>query len=83
MLHSSHLNHENRMETVIISVTLGLNFEYGVRSRTSSLSTWRPRLLPDPNEKEAVLLETFSVREADIMVFILAHYQIVSVLVQC
>ena len=44
-----------------IAVILGLDIEYGVGSRTASLSIWRPRLLPDPDEKEAVLLETFSV----------------------
>ena len=62
---------------------LGLDIEYGVGSRSASLSSWRPRLLPDPDEKEAVLLETFSVREVDVMVFLLAHYQSVSTLVQC
>ena len=66
-----------------IAVILGLDIEYGVGSRTASLSIWRPRLLPDPNEKEAVLLETFSVREADVMAFLLAHYQSVSALDQC
>ena len=66
-----------------IAVMLGLDIEYGVGSRTASLSIWRPRLLPDPDEKEVVLLETFSVREADVMAFLLAHYQSVSALVQC
>ena len=31
------------------------------------------RLPPDPDEKESVLLETFSVQEADITAFPLAH----------
>ena len=66
-----------------IAVILGLDIEYGVGSRTASLSIWQPRLLPDPDEKEAVLLETFSVREVDVMALLLAHYQSVSALVQC
>lgn len=65
------------------AVILGLDIEYGVGSRTASLFIWRPRVLPDTDEKEAVLLEAFSVREADVMLFLLAHYQSVSALVQC
>ena len=66
-----------------IAVILGLDIEYGVGPRTSSLSIWRPRVLPDLDEKEAVLLETFSVRKGDAMIFLLAYYQSVSALVQC
>ena len=65
-----------------IAVVLGLDIDYGVGSRTASLSICQPRLLPNPEKEEAVLLETFSVREADVMALLLAHYQSVSALVQ-
>lgn len=48
-------------------MVLGLDIEYGVGSKKASLSVWRPRLVTDPEKEEAVLLETFSVREADVM----------------
>ena len=66
-----------------IAVILGLDIEYGVGFRTASLFIWRPRVLSDPDENEVVLLETFSVREADVMAFLLAYYRSVSALVQC
>ncbi len=66
-----------------IAMVLRLDIEYGVESKKASLSIWRPRLVPDPEKEEAVLLETFSVREADVMASPLAHYQPISALVQC
>ena len=39
--------------------------------------------MPDPEKEEGVLLETFSIREADVMASLLAHYQSISALVQC
>ena len=48
-----------------IAMVLGLDIEYCIGSKKASLSIWRPRLVPDPEKEEAVLLETFSVREAD------------------
>lgn len=65
-----------------IATILGLDIEYGVGSKKASLSIWRPRLVPDPKKEEAVLLKTFSVREADVMTFLLAHHQPISALVQ-
>ncbi len=66
-----------------IAMVLGLDIEYGIESKKASLSIWRPRLVPDPEKEEAVLLETFSVREADVMASLLAHHQSASALVQC
>ena len=66
-----------------IATILGLDTEYGVGSKMASLSIWRPRLVPDPEKEEAVLLETFRVRDADVMAFLLAHHQSISALVQC
>jgi len=50
-----------------ISVVLGLDIEYGVGSKRASISTWRPRLAPDPKNKEGVVLEMGGVREADVL----------------
>ena len=69
------------MET--LPLVLGLDIEYGIGSKKASLSIWQPRLVPDPEKEEGVLLETFSVQEADVMASLLAHYQSVSALVQC
>ena len=66
-----------------IAMVLGLDIEYGVGSKKASLFIWRPRLVPDPEKEEDVLLKTFSVREADIIASLLAHYQLISALVQC
>lgn len=66
-----------------IAVVLGLDIEYGVGFKKASLSIWRPRLVPDLEKKEAVLLETFGVREADVMASLSAHHQSKSALVQC
>ena len=57
-----------------IAIVLGFDIEYGVESKKASLSIWRPRLVPDPEKEGGVLLETFSVREADIMASLLAHH---------
>lgn len=65
-----------------IAMVLGLNIKYGIRSKKASLSIWRPRLVPDPEKEEGVLLETFSVREADVIASLLTHYQSISTLVQ-
>ena len=65
-----------------IAMILGLDIEYGIGSKKASLSIWRARLVPDPEKEEGVLLETFSVREADVMASLLAHYQSISALVQ-
>ncbi len=66
-----------------IAMVLGLDIEYCVGSKKASLSIWRPRLVPDPEKEEGVLLEASSVREADVIASLLAHYQSVSALVQC
>ena len=66
-----------------IAMILGLDIEYGVESKKASLSIWRARLVPDPEKEEGVLLETFSVQDADVMASLLTHYQSVSPLVQC
>ena len=58
----------------IIAMILGLDIEYGVESKKASLSMWRPRLVPDPEKEEGVLLEMFSIREADVMASLLAHH---------
>ena len=52
-----------------IAMILRLDIGYGVKSKKVSLSIWRPRLVPDLEKEEGVLLETFSVREADVMAF--------------
>ena len=57
-----------------IGVVLGLDIEYGAGSKKASLSIWRPRLVPDPEKKESVLLETFGVQEADVMASLPAHH---------
>jgi hypothetical protein len=62
---------------------MGFFTYYGVESKKASLSIWRPRLVPDPEREETVLLETFSVGKADVMASMLAHYQPISALVQC
>ena len=66
-----------------IAVILGLDTEYGVGSKTASLSIWQPRLVPDPKKKEVILPETFGAQEADVMASLLAHHQSKSALVQC
>lgn len=66
-----------------IATILGLDIEYGVGSKMASLFIWRSRLVPDPEKEDAVLLETFSVRDADVMAFLLAHHQSISALLQC
>ena len=48
-------------------MVLGLDIEYGVRSKRASVSIWRPRLAPDPENEEGVLLEMVGVQEADVM----------------
>ena len=50
-----------------ISMVLGLDIEYGVGSKRASVSIWRPRLAPDPENKEGMLLEMVGVPEADVM----------------
>lgn len=64
-------------------MVLGLYIEYGAGSKKASLSIWRPRLVPDPEKKESVLLETFGVQEADVMASLPAHHQSNSARVQC
>ncbi|KAF6238837.1 hypothetical protein HO173_003344 [Letharia columbiana] len=49
-----------------IAMVLGLDIEYGVGSKKASLFIWRSRLVSVPEKEEAVLLETFSVREVDV-----------------
>lgn len=65
-----------------IAMVFGLDIEYGIGSKKASLSIWRSRLMPDPEKEKGVLLKTFSVREADVMASLLAHYQSISALVQ-
>lgn len=48
-------------------MVLGLDIEYGVGSKKASVSIWRPRLAPDPEKIEGVLLDTVGVQEADVM----------------
>ncbi len=50
-----------------ITVILGLDIEYGVGSKKASLSIWRPRLAPDPQNKEGMILEMVGVQEADVL----------------
>ena len=50
-----------------INVVLGLDIEYGVGSKRASVSVWQPRLAPDPEDEEGVLLELVGVQEADVM----------------
>ena len=50
-----------------ISVVLGLDIEYGVGSKRASVSVWQPRVAPDPENKEGMLLEMVGVQEADVM----------------
>ena len=61
---------------------LRLDIEYGIGSKKASLSIWRARLVLDPEKEEGVLLETFSIREADAMASLLAHYQSISASLQ-
>lgn len=58
-----------------IAAILGLDIEYGVGSKKASLSIWRPRVVPGPDEEEAVILEMFSDQEADVMPSILGHHR--------
>ena len=53
---------------------LGFDTEYGIKSKKASLSIWRPRFMPDPEKEEGVLLETFSIREADVIASLLTHH---------
>ena len=46
---------------------LGLDIEYGVGSKKASVSSWRPRLSSDPENKAGVLLEMVGIQEADVM----------------
>lgn len=52
-----------------IAAILGLDIAYGVGSKKASLSIWRPRVVPDPDENEVVVLEMFSGQEADVNAF--------------
>ena len=63
-----------------IAMVFELDIEYGVGSKKASLSIWRSRLVPDLEKEEGVLLETFIVQEADVI--LLAHYPSISALVQ-
>ena len=51
---------------LILSTVLGL--------RKGRSPFWRPRLVPDPDKKEAVVLEMFSDQEAGVMRSLLSHY---------
>jgi len=62
-----------------IAAILGLDIEYGVGSKEAPLSIWRPRVVPDPDEKKATILEMFSDQEADVMPSLLSHYRSKSV----
>jgi len=62
-------------------VVLGLDIEYGVGSKRASVSIWRPRLAPDPENKEGMLLEIVSVPEADIMPTSLSLIKIFAILI--
>ena len=57
-----------------IAMIFRLDIEYSVESKKASLSIWRSRLMPDPEKKKGILLKTFSVREADVMAFLLAQH---------
>lgn len=46
---------------------LGLDIEYGVESKKASVSSWRPRLSSDPENKAGVLLEMVGIQEVDVM----------------
>ena len=59
-LHSQQLKELARLANEYISgsdrhiaVIIGLDIKYSVGSKTASLSIWRPRLVPDQDEKEA------------------------------
>jgi hypothetical protein len=47
-----------------IAVILGLDIEYGIRSKKASLSISRPWVVTDLDKKEAAVLEIFSNYEA-------------------
>ena len=57
-----------------IAIILRLDIKYSVKSKKVSLSVWRSRFISNPEKEGDVLLETFSVREADIMASLLARY---------
>ena len=50
-----------------IGVVLGFDIEYGVGSKKASISIWRPRFAPDPQNKEGMILKTVGVQEADVL----------------
>lgn len=62
-----------------IAAILGLDIEYGVGSKKVSLSIWRPRVVPDPDGKDAVVLEMFSDQEVDVIPSPLSHHRSKSV----
>jgi len=61
-------------------MVLGLDIEYGVGSKRASVSIWRPRLAPDPENKEGMLLEMVGVPEADIMPASLSFSKVFAIL---
>ncbi|KAL2040037.1 hypothetical protein N7G274_007440 [Stereocaulon virgatum] len=48
-----------------IGVVLGLDIEYRVGSKRASVSIWRPKFAPDPQNKEDMILEMVGVQEAN------------------